>query len=235
MKLITKIGLSMAAATTLFLSGCNSQPDQAKADNTANATTNKKADTTVSATTNKKVVELSNQAIKSRVGIGYGSVSLNDDKSTGTPGAKYIKDYAGSGKVLKRAFQDAPPMIPHDTEGMLPITKDNNACLGCHLPDVAKSVNATPVPVSHLTNFRPKSYAIKGANTSSEKLAHISIKKTNKLYKGRFNCSQCHAPQAQNVKLITENNFQADFTSKDGAFKSSWDDTKFMEGIDTTK
>ena len=51
MKLITKIGLSMAAATTLFLSGCNSQPDQAKADNAADAT--------ASATTSKKVVDLS--------------------------------------------------------------------------------------------------------------------------------------------------------------------------------
>jgi cytochrome c-type protein NapB len=97
-----------------------------------------------------------------------------------------------------------------------------------------------------MTNFRPMTKITKDgeikkngrviANSSSEKFANVSIKSTGgKLYQGRFNCSQCHAPQAQNVKLVTENKFQPEYTAKDGAFKSSWDDTKFMEDIDTTK
>jgi cytochrome c-type protein NapB len=113
------------------------------------------------------------------------------------------------------------------------------------MPEVAKSMGATAIPISHLTDFRPHTTIAKDGsvlkeghkivNSSDEKQKNVSIKKMDgKLYQGRFNCSQCHAPQS-NAKLITPNNFEADFTSKDGAFKSSWDDTKFMEDIDTTK
>jgi len=176
--------------------------------------------------------------------LSYRNTNLNI--APGTPKSEFSKAYAGSSKKIARAFQDAPPMIPHDTEGMLPIKKDNNQCVGCHMPEVAKSMGATPIPVSHMTDFRPHTSIAKDGsvlkeghhikNTSSEKLKNVSIKKMKdgKLYQGRFNCSQCHAPQS-NAKLITPNNFEADFTSKDGAFKSSWDDNKFMEDIDTTK
>ena len=146
--------------------------------------------------------------------------------------AAYSKTFAGSGHKIKRAFQDAPPMIPHDTEGMLPIKINDNQCIGCHMPDVAAGMGATPIPVSHFINFRPASQAIKGENTSSETLANVSIKKTKKLYGGRFNCSQCHAPQSGD-DLAVENTFEADYTSKDGANKSSWNGTKLMEGINT--
>ena len=190
-------------------------------------------------TTDNKVVKPTISAEQ----LSYRNVALEVPAST--PKSEYSKDYAGSSKKIPRAFQDAPPMIPHDTEGMLPITKDNNQCVGCHMPEVAKSMGATAIPISHLTNFRPHTTIAKDGsvlknghkikNSSDENLKNVSIKKTGgELYQGRFNCSQCHAPQS-NAKLITPNNFKADFTSKDGAFKSSWDDNKFMEDIDTTK
>jgi len=147
----------------------------------------------------------------------------------------YRKNAPGSGQFINRAFQDAPPMIPHDVEGMLPITIKNNACVGCHAPAVAASMGATPYPTSHMTNFRPSSsYAIQGQNTSSESLAHISIKKENRLVGARFNCSQCHAPQSQG-KLAVENTFEAVFSDKDGATKSSWSGTRLTDDLDTTK
>jgi cytochrome c-type protein NapB len=150
-----------------------------------------------------------------------------------TPKVKYSDAAPGTAKKIKRAFQDAPPMIPHSVEGLLPITKDNNQCLGCHMPDVAPSVGATPIPVSHFTNFRPKSsYALKGVNTSDGTLKHVSIKKQKELYQGRFNCTQCHAPQSEG-DLAVANNFVPDYTSADGAHKSSWNGTKLMEGINT--
>ena len=144
----------------------------------------------------------------------------------------YSTSTAGSGHKIDRAFQDAPPMIPHDTTGMLPITIKDNQCIACHDPMVAESMGATPYPASHMTNFRPKSVATSGVNTSSEKLAHISIQKEGKLVGARFNCSQCHAPQSSGA-LAVENNFRPDFTSKDGAHRSSWTGSKLMEGIDT--
>ena len=156
----------------------------------------------------------------------------------GTPKVEYLKNAPGSGVKLKRGFQDAPPMIPHDVEGMLPITKNNNACLGCHLPDAAKAVKATPVPPSHFTNFRPDTKIgyngkiIKDGkevdNTSDLKVA--KFKKLNHLYQGRFNCTQCHAPQIKGEPII-KNNFQADF-KKGGEFKSSLNDMSVLEGID---
>ncbi len=45
---------------------------------------------------------------------------------------KYSTEPAGTSTKIKRAFENAPPMIPHDTEGMLPITIDNNQCTWCH-------------------------------------------------------------------------------------------------------
>jgi len=166
------------------------------------------------------------------LGLRKTSLYEEDDKTQGHK-AQYSKTYAGSGHKIKRAFQDAPPMIPHDTEGMLPITIHNNQCIGCHMPDVAASMGATPIPESHFINFRPKSsYAIKGENTSSEKLAHISIKKTKKLYGGRYNCSQCHAPQS-GEDLAVQNTFEPEYTSPDGASRSSWKGSKLLEGLNT--
>ncbi len=157
---------------------------------------------------------------------------------------KYGTSVAGSGHKIPRAFQDAPPMIPHDTEGMLPITIDNNQCVSCHMPEVASSMGATPVPASHLTNFRPVTALSKdgqltanGAvvtNTSSEKQEDISIKSTDgKLSNARFNCSACHAPQSEGIAV--ENNFKPVFTSKDGANKSSWNGAKMLEGLNTAE
>ncbi len=158
--------------------------------------------------------------------------------------AQYGTGVAGSGRTIKRAFQDAPPMIPHDTEGMLPITISDNQWVGCHSPDVAESVGATPYPSSHTTDFRAAtSIANDGRiakngvatdNTSTTGMDNISISRGTKLVGARFNCSQCHAPQSEGA-LLVENNFEADFTSADGASKSSWSGTKLMEGIDTTK
>ena len=203
MKLISKIALSVTAASAIFFAGCTS----------------------------------TNDTIATETSIGYSgnSLSLNDNETIGTPGTKYSTAIAGTSTKIPRAFQDAPPMIPHDTTGMLPITQDNNQCISCHVDSAPYDKTIPSVPVSHMTNFRPASFATTGENTSSENQSNVSIKKLTHLYQGRFNCSQCHAPQATNVKLITNSQFEAKFTSKDGAFKSSWDDTKYMEDIDTTK
>ena len=157
--------------------------------------------------------------------------------------AKYSQDAAGTSQRIKRAFQDAPPMIPHNTDGMVPITISDNQCTGCHMPEVASAMLATPIPTSHFTNFRPAT-AMSGdsmtkdgkvlKNTTTVSMSDISIKEESKLVGARFNCTQCHASQSGDA-LAVKNTFEADFTSADGASKSSWNGTKLMEGIDTTK
>ena len=204
MKLVTKIGLSLAAISLLFLSGCSD------------------------ATPAKQEVA---KPIISEESLGLRKVDLYSENTVTPNATNYTKDAAGNSKTIKRAFQDAPPMIPHDVDGMLPITINNNQCISCHAPEVASSVGALPYPKSHMINFRPNSRAIAGANTSSEDMKDVKITSLNKLSGSRFNCSQCHAPQSQ--MEAPKNTFKAEFTSKDGAKKSAWSGEKLTEGLDT--
>jgi cytochrome c-type protein NapB len=207
MKVINKITLGLVAATLLFV-GCNENAAPAKSE----------------------VVK----PTISEDSLGLRKTSLYDE-NVKPHGTKYSDSYAGSGHKIERAFQDAPPMIPHDVTGLIPIKIGDNQCLNCHLPDVAKDMGATPIPPSHFTNFRPQSsYAIKGENTSSESLAHISIEKEKHLVGARFNCTQCHAPQDTGV-LAVPNTFEPDYIDPDGASKSRWNGDRMLEGLNTAE
>ncbi len=140
----------------------------------------------------------------------------SEDKTTGDK-TQYGTDAAGTSKKFDRAFENAPPMIPHDVEGMLPITIDNNQCIMCHDPAVAESMGAIPFPKSHLTNFRPETKLDKDGNIEKEgkvitNTSDIKVveKPLEKLAGARFNCSQCHAPQS-NATEAPKNNFKPDF------------------------
>ena len=216
MKTMSKLIFGLVAFAVLFV-GCNEAP---------NAGTKEGVKPTVS-----------------EESLGLRKTGLYAEDDTIAPKTEYRAAIPGSSRTIKRAFQDAPPMISHSVDGMLPITIDSNQCLSCHMPKMAKLVNATALPKSHFTNFRPTTYIIDDQivksgvvvqNTSSESLGNISIVKQGELVGARFNCTQCHAPQSQG-NLAVENNFEADYTSKDGASRSSWKGTKLLEGIDTTK
>lgn len=93
-----------------------------------------------------------------------------------------------SGGVLPRAYLGAPPQVPHNLDGLIPITRDANSCLSCHqLPDQVgkKKVKGQPtaLPATHYTDVR-----------------------NNALNMARYNCTQCHTPQA-NVKSLVGNTF----------------------------
>ena len=169
--------------------------------------------------------------------VGLRNVSLYNEDYAVTPGTHYGKAVAGTSQVFERAFEDAPPMISHDTEGMLPITQGNNQCISCHMPSVAKSMGATPVPQSHLTNLRPKT-AIdprtgqivkegKAVNNTSDVKKIVKRNLNGRLYRGRFNCSQCHAPQAQ-VEPMVANSFEADYSRRKNANKKA----DFLNNLD---
>jgi len=107
------------------------------------------------------------------------------------------------------------------------------------MPAVAPSMNATPIPVSHFTNFRPHHKISKDGKDFTKTIDNMknekSIKKESKLYGGRFNCTQCHAPQSTG-DLVVENNFKPDYVKKDGAHRSSWKtEADFLYGLDTIK
>ena len=144
---------------------------------------------------------------------------LSEDKITGDM-TQYSTAPAGTSTKFARAYENAPPMIPHDIEGMLPITIDNNQCATCHDPAVAESMGATPIPKSHFTDFRPKTKVDKNgamivegqviANTSDIKtVSH----KNDSLEGARLNCTQCHAPQSTATEAPA-NNFAPEFRSE---------------------
>ncbi len=207
MKLVNNIALSVLAASTLFFVGCSDDAQPVK----------------------QEVVK----PTVSEESLGLRKVDLYTEDTVAPDTTKYGKEYAGSGYKIKRAFQDAPPMIPHDVEGMLPIQINNNQCIGCHTPEVAVGMGATPIPKSHFTNFRPNhKFDGKKFEKSIDNMKNeIAIQEKDTLVNARFNCSQCHAPQSEGQ--LVENTFSPEFTSKDGANKSSWSGSKLTEGLDT--
>ncbi len=175
--------------------------------------------------------------------LGLRKTDLYTENTTKPEKTKYTTVAPGSAKRFDRAYENAPPMIPHSVDGLLPITKGNNACLGCHLPDVAKSMGATPIPPSHFTNFRPTTVMKNGQEVKGGKVVGLKAgdlgnvgdikiakaKKLNHLYQGRFNCTQCHAPQAQ-IKPLVKNTFTPDFRKADEKHKSTLIDV-MNEGV----
>ena len=168
---------------------------------------------------NKKVVT------ESRLGLRKTDLYSEESDTTGMK-TNYSSAAPGTSKRLERAFQDAPPMIPHSVEGLLPIKTNNNQCIGCHMPEAAAGMGATPIPKSHFTDFRPKHSVVKGQfKKSIDNLKNeVAISKPqDKLVQARFNCSQCHAPQSQG-DLAVSNTFQGGFSEKDGKSGSTWYD-----------
>jgi len=168
---------------------------------------------------NKKVVT------ESVLGLRKTDIYSEEADTTGMK-TEYSSDAPGTSQRIERAFQDAPPMIPHSVEGLLPIKAGNNQCVGCHMPEVASSVGAIPIPKSHMTNFRPthkfdgKQFSKSIDNYKNE----VAISKAGtKLVMARFNCTQCHAPQSKG-DLAVSNTFQGGFSEKDGKSGSSWFD-----------
>ena len=135
--------------------------------------------------------------------------------NTAPPPVEFPKAPPGQAKRFERAYENAPPMIPHSVEGLLPITKDNNACLGCHDPKVAKSVGATPVSPTHYIDFFQ---LIKG-----------KVVKLDRLDPARWNCSQCHAPQAK-AKPLVKNIFKPEYR-KSETKKRTMLHKNVMEGV----
>ncbi len=148
--------------------------------------------------------------------LGMRKAEVYTEDNAAPDGTNYHKEAPGTSKKFERAYVNAPPMIPHDISDLGEIDKNNNACLGCHMPEVAKDMGATPIPKSHFTNFRPHVESDADDNFKSESNDQI-IKKDlhGQLWQGRFNCTQCHAPQTQG-KLRVESNFKPDYTDKKG-------------------
>ena len=218
MRLVNKIALSLVAASTLILAGCNNDAKPAM----------------------QEVVK----PTISEESLGLRKVDLYNEKTVTPDETIYSKKMAGSSHTIKRAFQDAPPMIPHEVTGMLPITISDNQCATCHVDSAPYDTSIPSVPISHLTDFRPLTTVAKNGqlvkngqtidNTSTANMDYVTVKKGKTLVGARFSCTQCHAPQSQG-KLVVESTFEAVYSDKDGATKSSWKGSRLTDALDTLK
>jgi cytochrome c-type protein NapB len=88
---------------------------------------------------------------------------------------------------LPRAFEGAPPLVPHEVAGLPPITVKRNECLDCHNKPLLIGKNKkgiSPMSESHYVKLAGK------------------MKPRGALYV----CDQCHVPQAD-VKPLVDNTF----------------------------
>jgi len=137
---------------------------------------------------------------------------IMSDESVLTDMPEYSKIRGGESEKIQRSFENAPPLIPHRVGGFLPITADDNRCLLCHMPDKAAEFNATPLPKTHFTSYRPKIVYRDGkyivdANQEENEIVETDLDHFNA---AMFNCSQCHVPQAE-VTVEIPNTFDPDY------------------------
>lgn len=143
------------------------------------------------------------------IGLRHGSLT---EESTVMPAhGQYSTAQPGASTPLGRAFENSPPLIPHDLTGMLPIAETNNSCLGCHMPEHAAALHATPLPHSHFVDL----------DTGKDLGTTLDGK--------RYPCMQCHVPQV-NIPEPVKNTFEADFRSANMKTRSNLLDT-LNEGV----
>jgi ferredoxin-type protein NapH len=143
--------------------------------------------------------------------LGIRKETLTDEAKVQPAHGEYGKMEAGKSKPFGRAFENSPPLIPHDLTGMLPIAQTNNACLGCHQPEQALALGATAMPKSHFFDM----------DTGKDLLGNLDGK--------RYDCMQCHVPQV-NIPETVKNTFKADFRSKKSKTSSNLLET-LSEGV----
>jgi cytochrome c-type protein NapB len=91
----------------------------------------------------------------------------------------------GEKPALPRAYPGAPAIIPHGVADVLPITREDNLCLACHLVKEKVKGEPTPIPESHFIDLR----------NSPEKIG-------KQLVGARYNCISCHASLTEADPLV---------------------------------
>jgi cytochrome c-type protein NapB len=155
---------------------------------------------------------LAQAGAKSEDEIGLRKETTLYDETKAMPAhGEYGKAEPGKSKPLGRAFENSPPLIPHDLTGMLPLAETNNSCLNCHMPEQATALGATPMPKSHFFDI----------DTGKDLKGQLDGK--------RYFCMQCHVPQV-NIPEAIKNTFKADFRSKKSKTSSNLIDN-LNEGV----
>ena len=191
--------LAGLACAVLIFSGCAEAKEEQKSSSSAQT---QKTEQIKTNSDKKEKVKLKDGKDAKDLNILRAANDVIDEDDIKLADINWTKPAAGESKRYDRSFENAPPLIPHDLEGIIPITADNNMCVTCHMPEVAKDVGATPIPKSHLYSIRNKK-DLEG-----------------KLSDDRFNCTTCHVPQA-NVEAKFKNNFKPEYRDANSTSRSN--------------
>ena len=123
---------------------------------------------------------MSMQAISENVTSLRGSSDLDQDSK-----APESKQYPKDGMPIEREYVQQPPLVPHKVD-RYKINLKANKCLTCHSWKNYRDAGATKISQTHFED--------RDANV----LANVSAL--------RYNCTQCHVPQADAQPLV-ENEF----------------------------
>jgi cytochrome c-type protein NapB len=91
----------------------------------------------------------------------------------------------GESERLPRPYDGAPPLIPHSTDGLLPITRESHACVVCHGTPGPPSDDPPPAPFSHFVDQR-----------------NAPEVRRNEVVGARWMCTSCHVPQTNAPPLV---------------------------------
>ncbi|MEW6322526.1 MAG: nitrate reductase cytochrome c-type subunit [Acidobacteriota bacterium] len=101
--------------------------------------------------------------------------SLAPAQGPAPPPVVYTDKAPGESARLPRPWLEAPPLVPHSLEGLVPITREENACVMCH----ATEGDADGPPAL------PSSHILRPSNGGEPALAGA-----------RWVCTTCHVPQS---------------------------------------
>ena len=137
-------------------------------------------------------------------------VTAQQDSSTGTPDNELglsrasvfdtpapdaVRDRTsdpGDDPILPRTHDGSPPLVPHGVADFLPITRNENLCVDCHLIEEAADGDPTPIPASHFTDYR------RAPDQVGDELAGA-----------RYLCVSCHVAPGSSTPLPVDNTFQS--------------------------
>ena len=160
--------------------------------------------------------------------LGFITADVRSEETNLTKKALISESAPGFSEKVERAFENAPPLIPHTTTGFFPIKINSNICLSCHMPEKAKEIDGVPLPETHFINLRPEIIK-EGELLKVPEDVGINRQKLDDMNQAYFNCSQCHVPQTE-VTAQIENLFSPEFRAEFGLSKSDLD-TRLEEGI----
>ena len=83
----------------------------------------------------------------------------------------------GSNELIPAMFEGGPPQIPHGIQDYLPIEREENGCLNCHLVEKEEGEDAPLLPETHRIDLRAQPPEDTGATAGA-----------------RWVCTACHVP-----------------------------------------